>query len=154
MTSNYWDSLQKRDISLDDVNQQVAEQPEDADWSDPNTTAQLFVLGLSDPAKYFEALASVITPESRPRWGDFQVAARKLEAIPDWGLGDSPTPAVGDPTVVYAKILPHVEESFLVTLDQHVNVAAVLTLVWRTKLGMWRVHDFGDYVKPEFVPHG
>lgn len=151
MTDDFWSSLSKRDAGVDEERARLAKRP---DMADPFSTALLFFQALVDHVEFLNALENLITPESREAWGDFEVAAALLASIEDWGLGDKPTLAVGDPHVAYAKVLRGVTQPFEVLEEQVISAAAVITLVWRPELGMWRVHAFGAMVPPDLVPHG
>lgn len=122
--------------------------------TDPASVAHLFYDAIREPGVYENALAFLTTPESHPMWGDFTEAARLLAEIDSPGISTMVNEAVGDPDVVYAKVLRGVTTSYQVLDDQFVDGAAVITLVWRSDFGRWMVHALGDYVRPEDVPHG
>lgn len=111
-----------------------------------------FMSGLSDLEVHRDAMRSVVTPESKDRWGDFAEFAAILESAKPWGLGSMANPSVDAPDVAYAKILPGVTETYQ-NADYIVTpFVGVFTLVWRPEAGFWMIHHFGDYVAPEFVP--
>lgn len=119
---------------------------------DPVSVALLFVRGLGDPVEYRDALDFLVTPESRPAWGDFTAAAGRYAAIQDPGFGSMINLAEGAEDVGYFKILSNVTTSYEVLDDQLIAFAAVITLVWRPEFDRWMVHSIGDYVKPEDLP--
>lgn len=119
----------------------------------PVSVAALLLQGLADPQEYSNALHNLTTPESWPQWGDFGAAADSVAKLGSWSIGTVAEPAVGDPAVCYVKVLRDVDESYQVLREHIVNVAAVVTLVWRPDAGAWLVHAIGDYVRPEGVPH-
>jgi len=152
MTDDRWKSLNRRLVSTEELNDAVGI-GEEPDWRDPFTTVVTFINALDDPHEYVGPLEMLTTPESRAAWGDFTDAASLLRSIDDWGLGSAPTPAEGDDSVRYAKVLRGVQNNFQVQAEQIIFVAAMVTLVWREEVGMWLVHAFGEPVPPELVPH-
>lgn len=121
---------------------------------EPISVAMAFLSALDDPVRYRTALVNLTTPESHQAWGDFSEMAQVLSEIEDWGVASMVDEAVGDSDVVYAKVIRGVDQTYEVLEEQVMNVAAIITLVWRPSFGRWMVHAVGDYVKPEDVPHG
>jgi hypothetical protein len=62
------------------------------------------------------------------------------------------TEAVGAPDVVYFKIMGGVTQPYQALDDQPVDVAAIITLVWRPERNQWLVHGMGQYIPPDQVP--
>jgi hypothetical protein len=125
--------------------------PQD-DLTNPVVVGQLFCQALEDHVEYRTALFNLTTPESHTAWGDFSDVAAQYAAIEEAGFGSQANFAVGAPDVAYFKILSGVDQSYQVLDDQILPFAAVLTLVWRPEQGMWLVHSFGDYLRPEDLP--
>jgi hypothetical protein len=97
-----------------------------------------------------ELLRYLVTPESLPDWGDFSEAATLLAGC---GMTSRASASMDDPDVVYIKYVTDSGQSFQVQREIMIMARAVGTLVHRPKLGGWRVHAVGDYVRPEQVPH-
>jgi hypothetical protein len=121
---------------------------------DPVSVGIMFCNALEDPVQYRNALLRLVTPESRPAWGDFGEASRFITSIEDLGYGSRTEPAAGDDNVHYFKIMQGITQSYEVLEDQVVFLKGVLTLVWRPKHRQWMVHAIGGgYTRPEDVPH-
>jgi hypothetical protein len=116
----------------------------------PAHYAALFMQALADPSANAEALDSLVTPESRPAWGDFTAAAEALNAIVSPGLqtrGVCPAP-----DVAYVGVMSGVTSHMAVLGSDIVPAAAVITLVLRPEHGRWMVHQWGDYAHPDSLP--
>ena len=110
-----------------------------------------FVAALLDERS--EAPEHLVTPESRKHWGDFSAARELLAAIPNRGIGSRANRAFDARDVAYVKILAEVTRAFVIKgEEQVVEVAAVVSLVWRPELGSWLVHAVGDPVHPLEMP--
>jgi len=118
----------------------------------PVTVGAVFWTAVTEPEGPDLAILSiVVTPESWPGWHDFTRAAALL---PGYGMAHEATPAVGDPDVVYVRYLRDTGEAHRPPSDTVlVGDIVIATLVRRPRLGGWRVHALGDYVRPEHVPH-
>jgi hypothetical protein len=118
----------------------------------PVTVGAVFWTAVTEPdGPDLDILSIVVTPESWPGWGDFGRAAALL---PGYGMAHQVTPSVGDPDVVYVRYLRDTGESLRAPSDTVlVGDIVIATLVRRPRLGGWRVHALGDYVRPEHVPH-
>ncbi len=118
----------------------------------PVTVGAVFWTAVTEPdGPDVDILSVVVTPESWPWWGDFGRAAALL---PDYGMAHQVTPSVDDPDVVYVRYLRDTGETVRVPSDSVlVGDILIATLVRRPRLGGWRVHALGDYVRPEHVPH-
>lgn len=133
----------------------AAEHVPQFDLTDPASVAFVFFSLITDPsAEDVELLRSLTTPESHPAWGDFAQFIADFSTIPDSGIGNMPTPAIGDSKVVYAKVFSQVEQSYQALEEQVVMTPGVFTLVWRPEFGRWLIHGFGEPIPPELVPHG
>jgi hypothetical protein len=118
----------------------------------PVTVGAVFWTAVTEPdGPDLSILSIVVTPESWPGWGDFRRAATYL---PGYGMASTVTPSVDDPDVVYVRFLRDMGQA---APDPSDAVLAgdilVATLVHRPRLGGWRVHALGGYVRPEHVPH-
>ncbi|MDT0467523.1 hypothetical protein [Streptomyces gibsoniae] len=78
------------------------------------------------------------------------------DEIGDRGLATrADAPATGESDVRYAKLIPmndpeqEIEQAggFIVATG-----ARIITLQWRPNDSYWRVHAFGDYLRPEDLP--
>ncbi|MFD1211000.1 hypothetical protein ACFQ36_02955 [Arthrobacter sp. GCM10027362] len=132
---------------------EAAAQLPEFSFGNPLAVAMAFCHALDDHERYRPALSQLVTPESLPAWGDFSETAGFLRSLENVGYGSQVTPAVGDPDVVYFKILSGVKQSYQALEDQVMDIAAIVTLVWRPEYGRWLVHAIGDYLRPEEVPH-
>ncbi|MEW2610245.1 hypothetical protein AB0937_08545 [Streptomyces sp. NPDC047880] len=105
----------------------------------------------ADDGPNLNALRQLCTPESWDAWGDFTQAR---EMIGNRGLATrADAPATGEPDVRYAKVVSLDEPGQTVTSDGDVLVSAhIITMQWRPSDGYWRVHGFGDYIRPEDLP--
>jgi hypothetical protein len=118
----------------------------------PVTVAAVFWTAVTEPdGPNFDVLSVIVTPESWSGWGNFGRAAALL---PGYGMASEATPSVDDPDVVYITYLRDTGE----TTGPPANMVLVGdivigTLVRRPRLGGWRMHALGDYVRPEHVPH-
>jgi len=120
--------------------------------TDPLTIATTFLsLVLNGPAAVGHVLR-LVTPESATAWGDFSAVRGRLEEIGSWGLGTYAVSEENTRDVAYVKILPDVSTAFRVRGDAVVDVAALITLVWRPETQSWLVHAFGGYVPAARVP--
>lgn len=62
--------------------------------------------GSSEDPELQDALRPLVTPESRPGFGDFRDARERLASIDQWAVGDQAAPAFRDPDVAYIKVPP------------------------------------------------
>lgn len=152
MENEKWKGLNKREVEPIEI--EAMQIVEEFDPADPAQIAFTFLAALDDVARNCESLELIVTPESLGSWGDFIEASEYLASIPNWGLGSMPTPAEGDSSVQYAKILSGVDQTFQVLEEQAIFAAALITLVWRSDYGRWMVHALGEAVHPDAVPHG
>jgi len=118
----------------------------------PVTVAAVFWTAVTEPdGPNLDVLSIIVTPESWSRWGDFSRAA---ELLPAYGMASEATPSVDDPDVVYITYLRETGETTGPPSNMVlVGDIVIATLVRRPRLGGWRVHALGDYVRPEHVPH-
>jgi hypothetical protein len=118
----------------------------------PVTVGAVFWTAVTEPdGPDLSILSIVVTPESWPGWGDF---SRTAALLPGYGMAHQVTPSVDDPDVVYVRYLRETGETQRVPSDTVlVGDIVIATLVHRPRLGGWRVHALGDYVRPERVPH-
>jgi hypothetical protein len=118
----------------------------------PVTVSAVFWTAVTEPdGPDLSILSIVVTPESWPGWGDFRRAAAYL---PGYGMGSTVTPSVDDPDVVYVRFLRDTGEAVGAPADAvPAGDILIATLVRRPRLGGWRIHALGDYVRPEHVPH-
>ncbi len=118
----------------------------------PVTVGAVFWTAVTEPdGPDLDVLSIVVTPESWWGWGDFSRAAALL---PGYGMAPRATPSVDDPDVVYVRYLRDTGETHPASSDDVlVGDIVIGTLVRRPRLGGWRIHALGDYVRPEHVPH-
>jgi hypothetical protein len=118
----------------------------------PVTVGAVFWTAVTEPeGPDLPILSVVVTPESWPGWGGFRRAAALL---PGYGMAHQVTPSVDDPDVVYLRYFRDAGETQRAPSDTVlVGDVVIATLVRRPRLGGWRVHTLGDYVRPERVPH-
>ena len=118
----------------------------------PVTVGAVFWTAVTEPeGPDLTILSVVVTPESWPGWGSFTRAAALLS---QYEMAHRATPSVDDPDVVYLRYLRATGEAEQAPLDSVlVGDIVIATLVRRPRLGGWRVHALGDYVRPERVPH-
>jgi hypothetical protein len=118
----------------------------------PVTVAAVFWTAVTEPdGPNLDVLSVIVTPESWRGWGTFGGPA---ELLLGYGMASEATPSVGDPDVVYITYLRDTGEETGPPSDMVlVGDIAIATLVRRPRLGGWRVHALGDYVRPEDVPH-
>jgi hypothetical protein len=118
----------------------------------PVTVAAVFWTAVTEPdGPDLAILSIVVTPESWPGWHDFGRAAALL---PGYGMAHEATPSVDDPDVVYVRFLRDTGETQRApSATVLVGDIVIATLVRRPRLGGWRIHALGDYVRPEHVPH-
>jgi hypothetical protein len=93
---------------------------------------------------------TLVTPESAGSWGDFS-GVRDL--LTDCGMTSRVQQAVGDPEVVYVRYVASPAYNMESLEEQLISVRAVATLVWRPEHDRWLVHQVGDYLPPDLVPH-
>jgi hypothetical protein len=117
----------------------------------PVTVAAVFWTAVTEPdGPNRDVLSIIVTPESWAGWGSFGLAAGLL---PGYGMASEVTPSV-DPDVVYVTYLREIGESPRAPSDMVLIADVVIgTLVRRPRLGGWRLHALGDYVRPDHVPH-
>lgn len=118
----------------------------------PVTVGAVFWTAATEPdGPDLTILSVVVTPESWPGWGGFH---RVADLLPRYGMAHQVTPSVDDPDVVYLRYLRETGEASQPPSDAVlVGDMVIATLVRRPRLGGWRVHALGDYVRPEKVPH-
>jgi hypothetical protein len=116
------------------------------------TVGAVFWTAVTEPeGPDLSILSIVVTPESWPGWGDFR---RTAALLPGYGMAHQVAPSVDDPDVVYVRYLRETGETHRAPSDTVlVGDIVIATLVHRPRLGGWRVHALGDYVRPEHVPH-
>lgn len=122
------------------------------DFTEPLSTAMAFISALSREPLDVDQLASVVTPESLPAWGNFSSAAAGLSSIPEWAIASYPDPAPNATDVAYVKILKNEPESRQQEGDVVVVPAAWITLIWRPERGTWLVHAFGNPLPADGLP--
>ncbi|WP_294568184.1 hypothetical protein [uncultured Arthrobacter sp.] len=121
---------------------------------DPLSVAIMFCNALEDPVLHRKALLRLMTPKSKPSWGNFGEASGFITSIEDLGYGSRTEPAVGDDNVHYFKIMQGIIQSYELLEDQMLFFKGVITLVWRPECGQWMVHTIGGgHTRPEDVPH-
>ena len=106
-----------------------------------------------------EILSQLITPESVDAFGDFSVARTMVAAEKDTGIGSLANRPEGASDVAYMKLILNMHdqllpgtESLIVSGAETLARAFIASLVWRPERGMWLVHSFGDYARPEEMP--
>ncbi|AND15241.1 hypothetical protein [Rathayibacter tritici] len=125
----------------------------------PLTTAFAFVNALAEPEPDVRWLSTLVTPESRPHWGDFSDAKTFYDGIHEPGFGSLVNRLPGAPDVGFFKIIPSVRDGFTVTEETPMAAAALLTLIWRPEAGsaedpgMWLVHQLGPAAEPHELVH-
>jgi hypothetical protein len=139
-----------RPSTEEDVRNHLPE--DDTSMQDPVALGIMFCDALDEYQDFPDVLARLVTPESLEAWGDFSEASAGLARIGQRGYGSNADRAMGDNDVAYFKIFSGVNESFRAIGDQIISAAAIVTMVWRPELGEWRVHQIGNYAKPEDVP--
>ena len=122
--------------------------------NDPRRIGNWFFRALHDRAKNLDDLHLIVTPESRPLWGSFEIAAALLDSIEDPGMLQEAVYADGDPEVCYMRVIREAEGHTFTTPATMLDDPLLITLVWRPDHGRWMVHGFGDLVHPERVPRG
>ena len=117
----------------------------------PVTVAAVFWTAVTEPdGPNLDVLSIIVTPESWAGWGNFGLPAGLL---PGYGMASEVTPSV-DPDVVYVTYLRETGESPGAPSDMVLIGDVVIgTLVRRPRLGGWRLHALGDYLRPDQVPH-
>ena len=151
------DDFDERWTALDDEHLTI----EQIGLRHPLTTAMAFVAGLRGEVETPGGLASLVTPESRAHWGNFDAARELYASIEHPGFGSRVNRPEGAPDVGYFKILAGVEEAWETSTPTPVMAAAVITLVWRPEAGeefpsgpgVWLVHGIGEPLKPEELAH-
>jgi hypothetical protein len=135
-----------------DFDLEAEESQEIAD--DPRRIGYWFFRALHDRAKNLDDLHMIVTPESRPFWGSFEIAAALLDSIEDAGMLQEAVYAHGDLNVCYMRVIREAKEHTLITPASVLDDPLLITLVWRPDHGRWMVHGFGDMVHPDRVPRG
>lgn len=122
------------------------------DWH-PALFMDAFRAGLDQQVEPGALLATFVTPESLPLWGDLSRARAVLSA----GLKISTTALYGvdAPDVAYVRLV----ETSRHTNDSVDQAPATMhaTLVWRPEIAIvpkssWRIHHLGDAIRPDLVP--
>jgi hypothetical protein len=121
---------------------------------DPRRIGYWFFRALHDRAKNLDDLHLIVTPESRPLWGSFEMAAALLDFIEDPGMLKEAVYAHGDLDVCYMRVIREAKEDTALTPATALDDPLLITLVWRPDHGRWMVHHFGDMVHPDRVPRG
>lgn len=140
-----------RPSTEEDVRNHLPE--DDASMQNPVSLGMMFCDALDEYQNFADVLARFVTPESLESWGDFSEASALLASIGRRAYGSNADRAMGDDDVAYFKILRGGSGSFHAVGDQIISAAAIVTMVWRPEYGEWRVHQIGNYAKPEDVPH-
>ncbi|MDQ0866484.1 hypothetical protein [Arthrobacter globiformis] len=122
--------------------------------NDPRRIGYWFFRALHDRAKNLDDLHLIVTPESRPLWGSFEIAAALLDSIEDPGMLQEAVYADGDPEVCYMRVVREAKEHTFSTPTTMLDDPLLITLVWRPDHGRWMVHGLGDAVHPDRVPRG
>ncbi len=117
----------------------------------PVTVAAVFWTAVTEPeGPNLDVLSIIVTPESWAGWGNF---SRPAGLLADYGMASEATPS-GDPDVVFITYLREGGTTAGASSDMVlVGDVVIATLVRRPRLGGWRVHALGDYLRPEQVPH-
>jgi hypothetical protein len=122
--------------------------------NDPRQIGYWFFRALHDRARNLDDLHLIVTPESRPLWGAFEIAAALLDSIEDPGMLQEAVYAHGDLEVCYMRVIREAKEHTFITPATIMDDPLLITLVWRPDHGRWMVHGFGDMVHPDRVPRG
>lgn len=149
---DYWSFVKRRILSDDEI--RLGAQVDEAlgaDWSSPFNTAVMFVSALGSPRAHRAALRRMVVARTRASWGNFEEAARALQAIDHWGIGSVPDYDADFPDVAYIPLLAHVRNSFVVIAETEVVTAAAITLVLDRRDEFWRVFALGRAVPPEIA---
>ena len=117
----------------------------------PVTVAAVFWTAVTEPeGPNLDVLSIIVTPESWAGWGNF---SRPAGLLADYGMASEATPS-GDPDVVFITYLREGGTTAGAPSDMVlVGDVVIATLVRRPRLGGWRLHALGDYLRPEQVPH-
>ncbi|WP_087872366.1 hypothetical protein [Arthrobacter globiformis] len=121
---------------------------------DPRRIGYWFLRALHDRARSLDDLHLIVTPESRPLWGSFEIAAALLDSIEDPGMLQEAVYAHGDLDVCYMRVIREAQAHLAQTPPAALDDPLLITLVWRPDHGRWMVHGFGDMVHPDRVPRG
>lgn len=109
--------------------------------------------GLANLENDREVLGRIVTPESRPAWGDFTPAVAAFESWGDWGLGSRIQVAEGASDVAYARFFLGIPDTIRATGREELMLAAIVTLVWRPEHDIWMIHGIGpEPLHPDDVP--
>lgn len=114
-----------------------------------SVAATLAVWLLANDGPDVEQLERLVTPESRPRWGDFSAAAETLRTA-----GMIQTVEFAGPEVVYVPFTPDSGRPVELRPGAPLLVLAFATLVRDPRWVGWRVHQLGVKASPEEVPRG
>ncbi|MEN0022230.1 MAG: hypothetical protein AAGC61_03035 [Microbacterium sp.] len=117
----------------------------------PVHVARVFFLGVRDGSLDPVVRDHLVTPESRPAWGDFSNARADFGAIANPAVGSLAHRSGSADDVVYVRIVPDVEEGYTEQTGGFL-AGPVFTLVWRPEANLWQIHQFGEPVEPRYLP--
>lgn len=138
-----WGHVEKRPITDEEAVLIEAESLLEPDWSNPMSTVTTFLWAIGDPVANIDALRELVAPYTRDAWGDFTKVKEAYDAIEEPGLASRANVAPGYPGVAYAKILPRVSEGFIVSKEQAVETAMIITLTYSESRERWLVYSTG-----------
>lgn len=119
---------------------------------DPQKIGYMFFRALLH--KDVEELEVLVTPESRPAWGGFDVAVGLFHSLENPGMVREASRSKRDPNVCYMRIARGVQRSHDITAYTPLDNPLIVTLVWRPEYGRWMVHHLGDPAEPSSIPRG
>lgn len=123
-----------------------------SDPGNPMSSAVAFYNAVTaDEGPDLDVLRVACTPESWEAWGDF---AEVRELIGEKGLATrADPPGTGEDDVRYAKVVALADpEQSVQSSGYNLISGQIITLQFRPDVGYWRVHGFGDYLRPEDLP--
>lgn len=135
--------------ALDDAVASIGEMSMD----NPAAVALVFFGALDERAPNVAVLRRVVTPESWSAWGGFREVARATAGM---SIGTVPKFAVGSDDVAYITGVADPGGAVMrvdAEADMIIDAPFVISLQRRPDLGgEWRVHQVGQYVRPEEMP--
>lgn len=131
----------------DDALAQLDSLPDDH----PVTLTHAFFHALEDPEENREFLTQIVTPESVPAWGDFEIAARLIEF--DFSISNSARIYPSAPDVAYVILLEHQPHPGIIR-DRQIAPTLIPAWVWRPDLKGWKLHNItpAPGTPPEHLP--
>ncbi len=113
---------------------------------DPNFVAMCFLAAVRWPEGSEDMLERLVTPQSRPSWGDFSDVISYVGSMREPGASTKHSRGAEARDVAYVSLLSGVGDGYVLPSGSPLVSDDVLTLVWHQDADSWLVASLGTFV--------